>query len=69
MAQMLVWLWLWLWPAAAALIQPLAQEIPYVTGTALKKEKTKPNKASATLFQPSAPLHSEWSIYKSTFWH
>ena len=26
---------LWLWPAAAALIQPLAWELPYVTGAGL----------------------------------
>ena len=29
-------LWLWLWPAAAALNQPLAQELPYASGVALK---------------------------------
>ena len=34
-----VWLWLWLWrrPAAAAPIQPLAQELPYAAGAAIKK--------------------------------
>ena len=30
-------LWLWLWLAAIALIQPLAQEFPYATGSAKKK--------------------------------
>ena len=31
---------LWLWPAAVALIRPLAWELPYAMGTALKsKEK------------------------------
>ena len=37
----LVWLWLWLWLTltAAALIQPLAWELPYATGVALKKKK------------------------------
>ena len=30
--------WPWLWPAAAALIQPLALELPYATGTALKRK-------------------------------
>ena len=39
-----VLLWLWLWPAAVALIQPLAWELPYAEGTALKGEKTKQNK-------------------------
>jgi len=38
------WLWLWLWcrPAAAAPIRPLAWELPYASGVALKsKLKTK----------------------------
>ena len=29
-------LWLWLWPAAAALIRPLAWDLPYAMGVALK---------------------------------
>ena len=33
-----VLLWLWYWPAAASLIQPLALEMPYATGAALKKK-------------------------------
>ena len=32
-------LWLWCTLAATALIQPLAWELPYVTGVALKKDK------------------------------
>ena len=32
-------LWLWCRPAAAALIQPQAQELPYATDVALKKAK------------------------------
>ena len=36
-----VWLSLWQWPAAAAPIWPLAWELPYAGGTALKKQKTK----------------------------
>ena len=35
----LVLLWLWLWPAAAAPIGPLAWELPYAMGVALKKKK------------------------------
>ena len=40
------WLWLWLWcrPAAAAPIQPLAWELPYAAGTALKRQKEKRKK-------------------------
>ena len=43
----LVWLWLWLcWrPAAAAPMGPLAWELLYAAGTALKN-KTKPNTTS-----------------------
>ena len=37
------WLWQWLWPAAVALIQPLAWELPYASGAALKS-KTKNKK-------------------------
>ena len=37
-------LWLWLWPAAAAPIQPLAWELPYTTGVALKESKKKNKK-------------------------
>ena len=36
----LAWLWLWLWcrPAATALIQPLAWELLYALGVALKRQ-------------------------------
>ena len=37
-------LWLWQRPAAAALIQPLAQEIPHVTSAALKRKGKKKKK-------------------------
>ena len=37
-------LWLWCRPAAAAPIQPLAWELPYATGAALKKKKSKKQK-------------------------
>ena len=32
-------LWLWRRPVAAALMQPLAQKLPYATGMALKRKK------------------------------
>ena len=34
--------WLWCRPAAVALIRPLAWELPYAAGMALKSNKTKP---------------------------
>ena len=40
----LVWLWLWRRPAAAALIGPLARELPYAAGTTLKAKKKKKKK-------------------------
>ena len=42
----LAWLWLWCRLAAVALIQPLAWELPYATGAALKQNKTKQTKRS-----------------------
>ena len=35
-----VLLWLWYRPTAAAVIQPLAWELPYAVGVALKRQKT-----------------------------
>ena len=35
----LAWLWLWHRPTAAAPIRPLAWELPYAAGAALKKKK------------------------------
>ena len=40
----LVLLWLWHRPAAVALTEPLAWELPYAAGTALKKQKNKKTK-------------------------
>ena len=37
----LVLLWLWYRAAAAVLIQPLAWELPYAAGAALKKDQKK----------------------------
>ena len=34
-------LWLWCRPAAAAVIPPLAWELPYATSAALKRQKKK----------------------------
>ena len=41
MAQIWVLLWLWCRSAAMALIRPLAWELPYAAGAALKKKKKK----------------------------
>ena len=38
----LVWLWLWRRPAAVAPIQPLAWELPYTAGAALKRKIKSP---------------------------
>ena len=34
-------LWLWLWPVATVSIGPLAWELPYAAGAALKKQTNK----------------------------
>ena len=39
-----VFLWLWYWLAAAALIHPLAWELPYASGEALKSKNKEINK-------------------------
>ena len=43
----LVLLWLWCRPAATALNQPLAWELPYAAGVVLKGQKTKKKKKSS----------------------
>ena len=40
----LVWMWLWCRPAATALIQSLAWELPCAAGVALKKKAKKKKK-------------------------
>ena len=40
-------LWLWCRPAAVALIRPLAWELPYATGAALKKREEKKSYAQS----------------------
>ena len=45
----LVLLWLWCRPAAVALIQPLAWELTYAVGVALKTKKMKTKKGSNTV--------------------
>ena len=47
------WLWLWCRLEAAALIQPLDWELPYATGVALKRQKTK--KKSEDIMIPPTP--------------
>ena len=41
---MLLWLWLWCRLVAVAPIRPLAWELAYATGVALKKKKKKKEK-------------------------
>ena len=43
----LVGLWLWCRLAAVAPIQPVAWELPYVVGVALKRQKKKKKKKSS----------------------
>ena len=48
-----VLLWLWLWSEAAAPIRPLACELPYAMGTALKRQKQKQKKMEFLLWLSS----------------
>ena len=43
-------LWLWYKPAAAALIRPLAWDLPYVTGSALKSKQTQQNETKQIMW-------------------
>ena len=45
-----VLLWLWCRPAATAPIRPLAWELPYAMGAALKKIKRKKEKDNMTAY-------------------
>ena len=43
-------LWLWCRPADAALIRPLARELPYATGVAVKRKKKKKKEETGGMF-------------------
>ena len=47
-------LWLWCRPVAAALIRPLAREIAYAEGVALKRKKKKKKKDMSRSFHCGA---------------
>ena len=63
-----VLLWLWCRMAAAAPIGPLAWELPYATGAALKREKKKkedipvPPRQPVTFHLHLWPLHLPFSL-------
>ena len=54
----LVLLWLWCGLAAIVPIQPLAQELPYVVGAALKKKKERKKEKEISEMFPSNSLNS-----------
>ena len=56
-----VLLWLWCRPAAIDLIQPLAVELPYAEGEALKRKKKKKR------LRKQNKMHGDWSHSKQTF--
>ena len=62
----LVLLWLWHRPAATAPIQPLAWELSYATGAAVKKEKEKEEKKMLR-FIPPIVLENEIFTFCYTF--
>ena len=52
-------LWLWCRPAAVAPIRPLAWELPYAAGAALKSKETKQNKQKQTNKQKTTYTHTK----------
>ena len=44
-------LWLWLGPAVVAMIRPLAWELSYTTGTALKTKKSTKEKSGLVEYE------------------
>ena len=48
-AEDVAWQWLWHRLAAAAPIQPLAQDLPYATGAALNRRKKKKKRIRETV--------------------
>ena len=55
-----VLLWLWCRLAAAASIWPLAWELPYATGTALKRKKKKKEEWNIIYMQAVTERKLEW---------
>ena len=58
-------LWLWCRPATTAPIQPLAWELPYATGEALKKKKKKERKEKKAQQKPEKSLSPALPQYPS----
>lgn len=64
-------LWLWLWPAAITLIRPLAWELPYAVGMALKSKKTKKqqtNKQTKKTNPKNKKTKTNMTLQKTTEW-
>ena len=57
-------LWLWHRPAASALIQPLAWELPYAMGAAIKRKKIHNSMtfANSTLLQFRCQIQLRFSV-------
>ena len=56
---------LWCRSAAAAPIQPLAWELPYVVGVALKSQKKKKKERKILLGGPQSNYYSPYNIFLS----
>ena len=52
----MVWLWLWCRTAVEALIQPLAHELVYTTGTVLKRKEKKMCSCTVAMNNPKQKL-------------
>ena len=62
-----VMLWMWCQLAATALIQPLAWELPYAVGMALKSKKKKKKRRIGLLVTLTGNQFASW-VYKCVVW-
>ena len=59
-------LWLWCRPLAAALIQPLARELPYAAGAALERKKKKKKCKEIVTREERLPIETEVVVWATS---
>ena len=59
---------LWCRLAATALIRPLAKELPYATGVALKKKKRQKKKLRYGTNEPNYKTETDSQTYRTDLW-
>ena len=61
------WLWLWHRPAAEAPIRPLAWELPYAIGAALKSKSKKKKQTKQTNIQIGYYKQQKFTYHSSAY--